>query len=68
MLGWDLYGLDKKHTRTRYSELVFFHSVGSACHVVNSGVSGARNIDALFYFAQVGPARIGQKAHRDTLR
>jgi hypothetical protein len=26
-----------------------FHLVGSACHVVHSGVSGAQNIDALFF-------------------
>jgi hypothetical protein len=28
---------------------VFLHLVGSACHVVHSGVSGAQNIDALFF-------------------
>jgi hypothetical protein len=32
-----------------YTELVFFHLVGYACHVVHSGASEARNIDALFF-------------------
>jgi hypothetical protein len=35
--------------RTRYTELVFLHLVGSAADVVHFGVSGARNIDALFF-------------------
>jgi hypothetical protein len=29
MLGWDLYGFHKKHARTRYTEHVFLHLVGS---------------------------------------
>jgi hypothetical protein len=40
MLGWDQYGFYKKHAGTRYAELVFLHSVGSADHVVHSGASG----------------------------
>jgi hypothetical protein len=39
----------KKHARTFYAELVFLHPVGFAGHIVHSGVSGARNIDALFF-------------------
>jgi hypothetical protein len=34
---------------TRYAEIVFLHPVGSVGHVVHSGASGARNIDALFF-------------------
>jgi hypothetical protein len=34
---------------TCFTELVFLHLVGSAGHVVQSGASGARNIDALFF-------------------
>jgi hypothetical protein len=49
MHQWDQYGFDKKRFRTRYAELVFLHPVGSACHVVHSGASGARNDNALFF-------------------
>jgi hypothetical protein len=45
MLGWDRYGLDKKHTRTRYILLLFLHPVGYAGHVVHSGGSGVQNVD-----------------------
>jgi hypothetical protein len=48
ILGWDLYGFDKKRFGTRYAELVFLHLVGSAGHVVHSGASRAQNIDTLF--------------------
>jgi hypothetical protein len=41
--------LTKKCIRTRYIELVFFHSVGSAGHVVHSSASGVRNGDALLF-------------------
>jgi hypothetical protein len=39
IVGWDWYGLHKKHVGTRYSKLVFLHPVGSAGHVMHSGVS-----------------------------
>jgi hypothetical protein len=37
-----------KHSRTHYDELVFLHPVESMGHVVHSGVTVARNIDAIF--------------------
>jgi hypothetical protein len=49
MLGWDRYRFDKKHAVTRYAELVFLHLVGVVGHVVHSGASGERNLDALFF-------------------
>jgi hypothetical protein len=42
-------GYDKKHVGTHYAKLVFLHPLGSAGHVVHSGVSGARNIDTLLF-------------------
>jgi hypothetical protein len=39
----------KKSTGTCYTELGILHSVGSAGHVVHSSVSGAQNINALFF-------------------
>jgi hypothetical protein len=39
MVGW--YGIYKKRARTRYTELVFPHLVGSVGHVVYSSASGA---------------------------
>jgi hypothetical protein len=39
MLRWDQYGFDKKRIGARYAELGFMHPVGSAGHVVHSGMS-----------------------------
>jgi hypothetical protein len=48
MLWCDRYGSDKKRVGTRYGELEFLHPMGSVSHIVQSGASGARNINALF--------------------
>jgi hypothetical protein len=42
-------GFHKQRIGTCYSELVFLHLVETAGHVVHSIVSGARNVDALFF-------------------
>jgi hypothetical protein len=47
-LRWDRYGFDKKCIGTRYTELLFLPSVGSAGHIVHSGASEARNVDTQF--------------------
>jgi hypothetical protein len=49
MLRWDCYGFDKKRVKTRYSELVFLHSLGSAGHIVHFGAAGRQNVDAVFF-------------------
>jgi hypothetical protein len=49
MFEWDRYGFEKKRAGTRYSGLVSLHPVGSAGHIVHSGASEARNVDALFF-------------------
>jgi hypothetical protein len=38
----------KKCVATCYAELVFLHPMGSIGHVVYSGLSESRNVDALF--------------------
>jgi hypothetical protein len=64
MLGWDRYGFDRMHTRTRYTKLVFSHPVGSAVHVVHSGASEPQNIAALFFM--LGWDRTFDKKHTET--
>jgi hypothetical protein len=49
MLRWDRYGFYKKRASTRYAELVFLHPLGSVGHIVHSGASRLRNVDALFF-------------------
>jgi hypothetical protein len=61
------FGSHKKITGTHYIELVFWHHAGSIGHVVRSSMSGARNIDALFFMI-MGPMWIPQNEHLDTLR
>jgi hypothetical protein len=49
MLKRAQYGFHKMRTTARYAKLVFLHPMGYAGHVVHSGASGARNVDALFF-------------------
>jgi hypothetical protein len=41
--------LQKKRVGSLYTELVFLHLVGTAGYIVDSAVSGAQNVDALFF-------------------
>jgi hypothetical protein len=56
MLGWARCSLHKKHTRTRYTELLFFHPVGSMGHVVHFGAAGAENVDVLLFMLRCARA------------
>jgi hypothetical protein len=47
----------KKRTGTHYDELAFLHQVEYMGHVVHSGVTMARNIDAIFFM--IARARCG---------
>jgi hypothetical protein len=49
MLGWAQGDFHKKRVATCYAELVFLHSVESAGHLVHSGASRERNVEALFF-------------------
>jgi hypothetical protein len=49
MLGWGRYGYDKKRAGIRYAEIVFLQPVGSTGHIVHSGASETRIVDALFF-------------------
>jgi hypothetical protein len=60
-LGRPRCSFHKKRAMTRCTELVFFNPVGSAAHVVHSGASGARNINALFFYSG-GPGTVSIKS------
>jgi hypothetical protein len=49
MLRWARCGFRKRLVGTRYTEVVILHPVGSTGHVVQSGASGAQNVEALFF-------------------
>jgi hypothetical protein len=48
-LRWAYVSFHKKHARTRYVEVLFLLSVGSAGRVVRYDASEAQNVDALFF-------------------
>jgi hypothetical protein len=49
MFRWAWYGFNKKHTGTRYVELMILHPVGSAGHIAHSGTFEARNVKTTFF-------------------
>jgi hypothetical protein len=64
MLGWDRYRFDKKLFRTLYAKLLFSHPVVSTGNVVHSTVSGARNVDVLFFMLGWDRYRFDKKRFR----
>jgi hypothetical protein len=64
MLGWTQCGFHKKHTGTRCAILVYLHPVGSAGHVVKSGVSGLQNHETLFFMLGWDKYRFNKKCSR----
>jgi hypothetical protein len=64
MFRWDWFGFDKNRIGTRYTDIVFFHPVGSAGHVVHFGASGTRNVIALFFMLGWDRYRFDEKCAR----
>jgi hypothetical protein len=62
VLRWARCSFLKKGAGTHYVEPVFFHPVGYVSQVVHSGVSGTRNVDALFF--RLGGDRYGYDKKR----
>jgi hypothetical protein len=60
MLEWDRFGFHKKHTVTRYAELVFLHPVGSVSHVVHSSAFGHKT-STYYFLCSGGPGAVSIK-------
>jgi hypothetical protein len=61
MIEWTRCDFNKKHTGTHYAEFVFLQPVGSAGHVVHSGMS--RHKMSTHYFSwSVGPGVVSMKS------